>query len=278
VIAFREASAADGDGITALRTRCFPDEEIDKEFPIARTFIADADGRAVAHLGFIDQTYVIGGQPHPGALAVDAMTDPAYRRQGLFQKLVAFARDAIRQDYALSTAWQIRPAVLPPMTANGWMPLLRAPIFVRFLLPANGPAGGGTPGEDGELRPARESFLEGFAHARLPPWRFDASSYVTTRHLVTRRTLLRGHDSLCVVEVSPDARGDLREALHQARARGIGLAAALLSWRHPSVPLLLRMGFLPSQHRFRFLVNVFDARLDVRRAKWALSWADTDHL
>ena len=278
MIAFREASAGDREGITALRARCFPEEEIEKEFPLARTFIAEAEGRPVAHLGFVEQTFVIGGEPYAGALAVDAMTDPAYRRQGVFQQLGAFARDAVREDYALSSAWQIRPAVLPAMMANGWIPLLRAPIFVRFLLPGSEAVGGGAPAGTRDIRSAREAFLGGFAHARLPKWRFDASGYVTTGRLVTRRTLLRGHDSLCIVEVTPDARQELRDALHHARARGIGLAAALLSWRHPSVPLLLRMGFVPSQHRFRFLVNVFDSRIDVRHAKWALSWADTDHL
>jgi hypothetical protein len=40
----------------------------------------------------------------------------------------------------------------------------------------------------------------------------------------------------------------------------------------------VRSGFLPSPHRFRFLVNVFDDRIRLGRAKWALTWADTDHL
>ena len=62
------------------------------------------------------------------------------------------------------------------------------------------------------------------------------------------------------------------------RSTSCRLAAALLSWRHPALPLLLRMGFLPSPHRFRFLVNVFDPRIDAKKTKWALSWADTDHL
>jgi hypothetical protein len=44
VIVFREAARADQEGIAALRARCFPDEEIEKHFPISRTFIAEADG------------------------------------------------------------------------------------------------------------------------------------------------------------------------------------------------------------------------------------------
>jgi len=132
MIGFREATRDDADAIFALRQRCFPEDDLEKPRP-TRMFIAEEDGVPVAHLGFIPQTYVIDGNEYAGALAVDAMTDPAYRKQGLFRRVAAFARDAIRDQYALSTAWQIRPAVLGAMVATGWSPILRAPVFVKPL-------------------------------------------------------------------------------------------------------------------------------------------------
>ncbi len=264
MIVFRE-STGDRAGIAELRARCFPEDAIEKHWPIARTFVAEDDGRVVAHLAFRDQTY---GE-HRAALAMDAMTDPDYRRQGLFSRLAGFARDAIRNDYAFSTAWQIRPAVLPAMVANGWKPVLRAPVFVRPVWSAAAPAAafksrGGSRGV-GE----RQQVLP---HSRR---RFAAPYYNVTENLVTRETVLKGYKTLALVDLTPNAKHEIQTAMKSTTCR---LAAALLSWRHPALPLLLRMGFLPSPHRFRFLVNVFDPRFDPKREKWALSWADTDHL
>jgi len=255
----REAAPADRDGIERLRHRCFPDDPIEKSFAMARVFVAEAGGRPVAHLGFIDRTCSVDGVTHRAALATDAMTDPDFRRQGLFSRLAAFARDSIRDDYAFSTAWQIRRAVLPAMVRNGWMPVLRAPVFVRPLW--------------GGRRPVRPEPGRTAAAARSP--RFAAPYYTCTTNLVTREALLEGHRTLCLVDLTADAKDEIRAAL---RATDCRLAAALLSWRHPAVPLLLRLGFLPGPHRFRFLVNVFDRRIDARRVRWTLSWADTDHL
>lgn len=265
MIALRETTPADAEAILALRRRCFPEDDIAKDFPVARAFIAEAEGRPVAHLAFADKQYVLEGRAYSAALAMDAMTDPAYRRQGLFSRVAGFARDSIRGDYAFSTAWQIRPSVLPAMVTNGWAPVLRAPVFVRPLWRA-APSGAAFQSGDNDATSAR------FA----APW------YTTLRtsdaHVVTRETTLKGYRTLAIADLSGPARPLLKEAFAQARRRGINLAAALLSWRHPSLPLLLRMGFLPSPHRFRFLVNVFDPRFDPRRVRWALSWADTDHL
>ena len=179
MIAFREASWNE---IQDLRRRCFPEDAMEKPRP-ARCFIAEDEGRAVAHLGFIPQTYVIGGAEYAGALAVDAMTDPAYRRQGLFRKVAAFARDAIRDQYALSTAWQIRPAVLGAMIDSGWQPILKAPVFMRFgvrqrQLPLS---------DSGDWRRRTPH-----AHVKLAPDRFAASYYTTTPTCVTRETTLKG--------------------------------------------------------------------------------------
>jgi len=266
MIALREATPADAEAILALRRRCFPEDDIAKDFRTARAFIAEAEGRPVAHLAFVDKTYVFDGREYAAALAMDAMTDPAYRRQGLFSRVAGFARDSIRADYAFSTAWQIRPSVLPAMVANGWTPVLRAPVFVRPLWRA---AAFAASGPTGQPRPPHSM-------------RFAAPYYTTLTsddaYVVTRETTLKGHRTLAIADLAGPARPLLKQAFAQAKRNGIHLAAALLSWRHPSLPLLLRMGFLPSPHRFRFLVNVFDPRFDPRRVRWALSWADTDHL
>lgn len=279
----REATPADRDGIEDLRRRCFPDDPIEKRFPTARVFVADDGWRPVAHLAFLEQRFVIDGVEHRAALATDAMTDPGFRRQGLFSRVVAFAQESIRDDYAFSTAWQIRRSVLPAMTTNGWLPVLRAPVFLRPLLwksrgvPANA--------DEAVAAPRAESNR---VHGIVQPWRFserDASSvagggmtgvhYTRTANLVTREAILKGQRTLCLVDVTPHARGEIQAAL---RATDCRLAAALLSWRHPAMPMLLRLGFFPGPHWFRFLVNVFDGRIDPKRLHWALSWADTDHL
>ncbi len=265
---FREATSADATAILALRRRCFPEDDLEKPRP-SRMFVAEEDGRPVAHLGFIPQTYVIDGNEYAGALAVDAMTDPAYRKQGLFRRVAAFARDAIREQYALSTAWQIRPAVLGAMVAAGWEPILRAPVLVKpflFRRTVSRRDGGGV-GEG--IVPSRESLLEGYAHVRLEGNRFDAPYYARHDTCVTRETTLRGRPTLALIDLTA------KPVLPPTNMR---LAAAFITWRHPLVPALLRSGFLPSPHRFRFLVTSFDRRIDPKRARWALTWADTDHL
>lgn len=261
MIGFREATPDDAGAILALRQRCFPEDDLARPRP-TRMFLAEDDGYPVAHLGFIPQTYVIGGNEYAGALAVDAMTDPEYRQQGLFRRVAAFARDAIRDQYALSTAWQIRPAVLGAMVATGWAPILRAPVLVKPLwravfqpVPAPYPAG--------------RSLLANYAHVRLSPDRFDAPYYMCNETCVTRATVLRGYRTMAILDLTA------KPFLPRTDPR---IAAALVTWRHPLLPLLLRSGFLPSPHLFRFLVNVFDTRIDAKRARWALTWADTDHL
>ena len=259
--AFREATADDAAAILALRRRCFPEDDMERPRP-SRSFIAEEEGRPVAHLGFIPQTYVIGGNEYAGTLAVDAMTDPAYRKQGLFRRVAEFARDAIRGEYALSTAWQIRPAVLSSMIATGWQPVLRAPVLVKVLL-SRVPS----PRRCGER--ARVWGSAEYAHVQLDPQRFAASYYATNPTCTTRETTLKGIPTLAILDLTT------KPTLPPTKAR---LAAALITWRHPLLPQLLRSGFLPSPYRFRFLVNAFDSRIDPKRERWALTWADTDHL
>lgn len=266
----REATAEDRDAILALRRRCFPEHEA--EHAATRAFIAEEDGRPVAHLGLIEQTYVLDGRSYPGALAVDAMTDPEYRRRGLFDRVAAFARETIRRDYALSAAWQIRRPILEPMMRNGWMPVLKAPVLVKPLLWKKAPRIARQMGA-----PLRDAFLARYAHVHHES-RFDERYTITedgAAYLVTRHVILKGRRTLAIIDVAGNAKNLMRHAFAHADEP---IAAALISWRHPSVPLLLRMGFLPSPHRFRFLVNVFDSSIDAKRAHWALTWADTDHL
>jgi hypothetical protein len=296
MIEFREGNAADRDAILALRSRCFPEDDPEKQDPAfwdwefgngGRVFVATDDGRVVAHLGFVPQTYTIAGESVRGMLAVDAMTDPQYRRERLFTQVAGRARDALRESVRISTAWQIRDAVLPGMTRNGWKPLLRAPVLVRPYLssgvagrPADRrPAAGGTADRLSALRRDREFIRWRFLDN--PYWHYtvDANDDAC---VVTRRTMLRGYDTLAVADLGfrdmSAMRVLLREALARGREEGCRLAAALITLGHPALPLLVRAGFLPSPHRFRFLVNVFDEQLRVTRGKWALTWADTDHL
>jgi Acetyltransferase (GNAT) domain len=299
VIELREGSAADRDAILALRRRCFAEEDAEKqdarfwewEFGQGRTFLATDGARVVAHLGFFPQTYVIDGERVSAMLACDAMTDPEYRRQHLFSRVAAFARDALRESVQMSTAWQIRDAVLPAMAASGWKPLVRASVLAKPISLRATP---------GTLEPIDATFpnlppLRNVNHgARDVPfldWRFRANPlwrYTIDAneqaYVVTRRTTLRGYDTLAIADIGWQA-GQLREgrlllrdAIARGRAAGVQLVGVLMTLGHPALPAFVRSGFLPSPHRFRFLVNVFDERVKLNRAKWALTWADTDHL
>lgn len=299
MIELREGSAADRDAILALRKRCFADVDAEKqdarfwewEFGRGRTFLATDGARVVAHLGFFPQTYVIDGEHVSGMLACDAMTDPEYRRQHLFMRVAAFARERLRESVQLSTAWQIRDAVLPAMAENGWKPLLRASVLAK---PISLRSSAGT------LEPVQAPFPDlpplrnvnhGARDVAFLDWRFKANplwQYTIDAnehaYVVTRRTTLRGYDTLAIADIGwrpgqlREARLLLRDAIARGRGAGVQLAGVLMTLGHPALPAFVRSGFLPSPHRFRFLVNVFDERLRLNRAKWALTWADTDHL
>lgn len=300
MIELREATRDDRDAILALRARCFPGEDEEKqdpawwdwEFARGRMFVAEERGRLAAHLGFVAQPWVIGGQTYDGMLAVDAMTDPDFRRQGVFHKVAAFARDTLRKDVALSTAFQIRDAVLPPMQANGWESVLRAPVLVKVLVRSGDSSPAIAPEADA-LAQIADTFLTRNARVQRTPehlaWRFQqnpiyAIDATDVAYVVSRRTMLRGYDTIAIADIAwreghvRDARVLLHEVLTRGKAAGAQLAAALVSMSHPALPALVRSGFLPSPHRFRFLVNVFDDSIRVSRARWALTWADTDHL
>src|SRR5258708_12594409 len=113
----REATAADGEAILALRARCFGDVDREKldpafwdwEFGRGRLFIDDAQ---TTHIAIIPTPYRIDGEIVPGGLAVDAMTAPEARGRGLFTRAVTHAMETTRDDFALSTPSQIRSSAL----------------------------------------------------------------------------------------------------------------------------------------------------------------------
>jgi GNAT superfamily N-acetyltransferase len=327
MIELREGSAADREAILALRGRCFPDDDPEKrdaafwewEFKRGRSFLASDGDRVAAHIAFYPQTYVVAGESVPALLAVDAMTDPEYRRQGLFSRVVEFARDAIRNDVRLSGAFQIRDAVLPAMTRGGWQAILRAGVLVRPLtvtavirqIGTSVPRNLGTSvavtrgteeprhrGTDVEqlssianehlsrvtIHPGREPAYLQWRWLENPHWTYDIDVLGDAAFIVTRRTSLRGYDTVAVADFAwrngaeRYAKAVLRQALARGKAGGAEVAATLITLGHPALPLLVRAGFLPSPHRFRFLLNNFADDPRVTRAKWAIMWTDTDHL
>src|SRR5882724_4385438 len=136
---FREATAADREAILALRARCFGDTDREKldpafwdwEFGHARCFIDDAQA---THIAVIPTPYRIDGEIVRGGLAVDAMTAPEARGRGLFTGAVTHALAATSDDFALSTAYQIRSSVLGAMLRSGWTVAAKVPVLVRPML------------------------------------------------------------------------------------------------------------------------------------------------
>jgi hypothetical protein len=323
MIDVREATPADREAILALRVRCFPRDDREKqdprfwdwEFRDGRMFIAEEHGRAVAHLGFVSQPLIVHGARVTNLLAVDAMTDPDYRGRRLFARVAVCARDTLGRDVACSTAWQIRTAVLGGMTAAGWRIGGGARVLIRPLTIAFGGDGGATRDVERMAAIAREFFSSSAAYtertAQWLSWRCFANpllQYEVTATddawLVTRRTRLKGVDTLAIVDVawrngrSRDARLLLARALRTSRAT---LAATLVTRAHPAFAWFLRRGFLPGPHRFNLLVNEFstgrrvgetilsgapgggpDRRGDRKDRRsctpFTFVWGDTDHL
>lgn len=291
---FREADAADRERILALRARCFGDVDPEKldprfwdwEFSRARMFVGEGPDELATHLALLNLPYMLNGVQVPGALAVDAMTSPSARGQGAFTGVVTAAMTA--SDHTVATAYQIRSAVLGAMLRGGWAVAERVPVLLRpaftFRRPARLPL----------LRPDDVAWMSELGGtdgciARTPAflsWRFFENPHWTYRvtgirdaaYLVTRRTSLKGLDTLAIVDVAWREKRTARRLLHDAIAHARGerctLVAALVSRRHPAFGMLLRAGFLPGPHWFRLLVH---PREHASRA-WRVMWADTDHL
>lgn len=296
---FREATAADRERILALRARCFGDVDPEKldprfwdwEFGRARMFVGQlsgdgGDGELATHLALLELPHMLDGVQVSGALAVDAMTSPDARGQGAFSGVVREAMAA--SSYTVATAYQIRSAVLGAMLRGGFAVAERVPVLLRPAFTFRQPAA---------LPPLRQSDAAWMSElggkdgciARTPEflsWRFFENPHWTYRvtgirdaaYLVTRRTTLKGFDTLAVVDLAwrekKTARRLLHDAIAHARAERCTLVAALVSRRHPAFGMLLRAGFLPGPHWFRLLVH---PREQASHA-WRVMWADTDHL
>jgi GNAT superfamily N-acetyltransferase len=279
MIELREAFAADRDAILGLRRRAFPHDDLEKQEPAfwewqfagGRMFVATDGARVVGHFGFVPQQYRIGERDVPALLAVDAMIDPEYQRQGVFTRLATFAIDSVRGRVPLVLAFQIRKAVLPGMLRAGLVEVASAPVVLRATWM-------GVPWIAAK-RTGRIACPTHDARRFSGGWR-----YTTRRNgdafLVSRDSVLKGIRTHALVDFGgePGAlRALVRDALRDARQRGIPLAAALVTRDHPHFPTLARCGFVRGPHRFRVLAQSFDPSLDVRQ-RWALTWAATDHV
>jgi GNAT superfamily N-acetyltransferase len=300
----REGSEADREAILALRRAAFPHDDVEKqsaafwdwEFASARVFVAEEGGRVVGHLGFVPQEYEREGATVPAMLACDAMVDPAMRRRGVFSALAQEATAEVRRSVPLVVAYQIRKAVLPAMTGAGYRVEAVAPVVLRvtFAMPARSGARETRSDPvilsrgDGEgSQNATDRSLRSFASLRMTKefveWRFErnpAWTYAVWRegdaYVVTRDSRLKGILTHCLVDFDGEPRPlrrAIRASIADARKRGVPLTAALVSLAHPHFWTLVRCGYLPGPHRFRFLVHS-----DAPPAKWALTWASSDHV
>ncbi|HEX2834197.1 MAG TPA: GNAT family N-acetyltransferase [Thermoanaerobaculia bacterium] len=296
MIEVREATADDRGAILRLRARCFAGEDAEKreprfwdwEFRGGRMFVAEEEGNVVAHLGLVAQPHVVGGMRVPAFLAVDAMTDPAYRGRQLFAQVATYARDALSNVAAFSGAWQIRGAVLRGITAGGWSRADAARVLIRPILPLRLRAGRMEPMRDVQaMSSIAGAFFGDTAHVDRTPewlqwryfdnplWRYEVTG-TNDAYLVTRRTKLKGIETLAIVDVAWRREGDARALLaHALRGARTPIAATLVTRAHPAYGWFLRRGFLPGPHRFHYLVNAFTLEGSPR---WALAWGDTDHL
>jgi hypothetical protein len=298
MITLREAGAGDREAILALRRRCFPDvdpekqrpEFLDWEFVNGCSFIAEEAGSVISHLGFLRQPFVIDGCSRSGLLAVDAMTDPDHRGRRIFGRVAVHAAHELASRADFSGAWQIRKAVAGGIMSAGWQKAESAPVLVRPNLRIRR----GARSQLGRIDVARmaeiaAAFFRGphvdrtarwldWRYLQNPFWRYDIA--MTERAwLVTRTTRLKGIETLAVVDVAWDADGAADAAMLLSRALASAtspLAAALFTGAHPAFAWLRGKGFLPTPYRFNFLFK--DFALGKTPLRWELGWGDTDHL
>jgi GNAT superfamily N-acetyltransferase len=268
-IVFREATARDRDAILALRAIAFPDDDREKQLPdfwrwefadgyagAGRVFVAESGDRLAGHFAFVPQRYEVHGLTVRSALAVDVMTHPDFRRQGVFSRLAKFAAEQLRRDFQLVIAFQIRDAVMAGMEAGGWrrvqqLPVLLRPISVRRIAQDFGlPLGSHRRSEvrtrvaPKEIRPLADADFEKvdellhatkihqrrtadflrWRYRRNPHWRYaiDGLFEGDTLHafIVHRDTVLRGLRSLAIADAGFRARKerDLRRLFRHVSA------------------------------------------------------------
>lgn len=308
---FRRASRADRDAILALRSECFADDDPEKRDPRfwdwafaerGVPFVAEEGATVVSHFGLVAMPMTVGGRALRAALALDAMTAASRRNAGIYTRLVQHAIEETRDEFDLLFAFQIRRSVLGAMLRSGWKVSARLPVLVKplrvtaFFTSRTGNDALEVLDESACEEMAALASSGGNAGAVLRSsdwirWRYFRNPAVTyrvigTRHagalaswIVTRRTHLRGYDTVAVVDVagsdSKTVRTLIRDAMRAPDARGATFGAALVSSGHRYLPLFLSCGFLPSPHVFRLLTHT---TVDLVAARWSLLWGDTDHL
>lgn len=315
MIQFREGRSDDGDGVQALRELAHPQGSPEKRRPdfwawmleqgyagAGRFFVAEANQSIVGHLAFVPQRYEAGEARLRGALAVNAMTHPAFRRQKVFSRLAAFAAERVRDEFQIITAFQIRRAVLGGMQAGGWRAALRVPVLlrplwgtslikdndIRALKPSDWKQVDGLLSSANVRQPRSPEFLE-WRYGRNPRWQYEMQGLFEGDNLralvVHRETVLRGFRTMAIADAGLSAGSEelfrrlVGQACGTARSKGIALAAAFFSRAHSAYGALTRSGFFAGPHRFNLLLQVFDPTVDwVAEAPWSLSWGDTDHL
>jgi GNAT superfamily N-acetyltransferase len=313
-LSIREGTIRDRDAILRLRKIVFAKDDPEKQDPRfwdwqfvdcyagpGRFFVAESDGQIVGQSAFQRQRYG-SDQVFRGALQIDAMTHPDFRRQKVYSRLVQYATHQMRDDMQVITAFQIRKAVLRGVMAGGLRKALTARVLLRLLpFSTKRSPGNVRTVEDHELvqmdallrttairQPRTVEFLR-WRYRSNPLWHYEIDGFfegsVLTAFVVHRATTLRRVRTLAIVDagLAEGGEDDLRRLIEHvsshARRNGLLLSATLMTRDHPAYRTLRRAWFFPGPHRFRVLLQGIDENLRwVERAPWALSWGDTDHL
>lgn len=263
---FREGTASDRDAILALRALVFPDAGTERLQPAfwewemregyagkKRFFVAEADDRIVGNFALVPQDY-FATAPLPGALGVDVMTHPEFRRRKILSRLAAFARDSVREEAPLITGFQMRKAVQGGIFSAGWRPIQQVPLFFKPLslrwiagdlgLPAGAPASVSSRpearGDGGSIRPILDSELQQIDPLLLtdairqrrspefvrwryrgnPSWRYEILGFFDGGELrafvIHRDTTLRGFHALAIADMGT-RQGDRTSLPHLIR-------------------------------------------------------------
>ncbi len=240
----------------------------------------------MTHLALLNLPHAINAQIVPGALAVDAMTSPEARGKGAFTNVVRYAIE--HHQHTVATAYQIRKAVLGAMLRGGWTAAERIPVLLRPAITLRRERNARLLGrkdiewmqklglQDGCV--ARTAEFLAWRFFDNPHWHYRITGVDEDAYLVTRRTTLKGMDTLAIVDLAwrdkRAARRLLHNAVAHARAERCTLVAAFVSRRHPAFTMFLRAGFFPGPHWFRLLVHP----AEYASHTWRIMWADTDHL
>lgn len=132
----REAGPGDEQGILELHRRAFGRAISVEHWRWKRelSFVAADGSRIVAHYGASPRRFWIDGREVIAAAGADAMTDPEYRRRGLFFQVTSLAQETMR---ARGVAFELG---IPTSTwgsrveALGWETLFPMQTLIRPLL------------------------------------------------------------------------------------------------------------------------------------------------